>query len=354
MTPDSTDIQADLPHVGDRDEVGWLFAFANLLLSHRRAMLVGMAGGLLFAVINAAIKPAAFVSTVSFMPQGSQDVQRTGLAALAGQFGVGLGGSSGAQSPKFYTNLFLSYDFLAPIARESLTVAEQRNARKSLAELYDIKEQSPAVREEAVVAALTGLISSLVDDKTGTVTFSVTTKWPSVSRTIADRVVARVNDYNLHVRQSQAAAERRFTSERLAIAKDSLTAAENRLKSFLESNRNWTGSPDLTFTHGRLSRATAAAEQLTFSLNQSNEEARIREVRDTPVITVIEPARLPFLPQRRRLISRGILGLMSGGLIVAISVLIIEFFRRRRRQADPDLEEFVSLLRLGGTRGSLR
>jgi uncharacterized protein involved in exopolysaccharide biosynthesis len=324
-----------------------LFGLANVLLRHWRLIGGAMLVGALLGVASKLFAPAVYVASTSFMPQGT-DVQRTSMAVLAGQLGIGLPTSAGTQSPKFYVDLFSSHEFLAPIASDTFTVAEERGKRATLGELYDVREKTPNVREEIVVALLSSLLSPASDAKTGIVSVSVTTKWPSISLAIAQRLVSRVNDYNLHVRQSQAGEERRFLSERLKVARDTLFEAENRLKFFLQQNRQYATSAELTFEHDRLARDVSLAQQILMSLSQSYEDAKIREVRDTPVITVTEPARLPFGPKRRRLLSRGVLGLLLGAMIAGFAVLVADAFQRRRRKDDPDVEEFVSLLKKAG------
>jgi len=91
-------------------------------------------------------------------------------------------------------------------------------------------------------------------------------------------------------RQSQAAAERGFTEERMAEAQEELRAAENELQRFLQNNRQFQNSPELVFQHDRLQRRVAMRQQVYTSLVQSYEQARIDEVPNTPVITVVEYA----------------------------------------------------------------
>lgn len=325
-----------------------LFGLANVLLRHRRLIGGAMVVGAILGIAARLFAPAVYVASTSFIPQGAADVQRTGIAALAGQLGIGVSSGGGIQSPKFYVDLFQSHEFLAPIVHDTFTVAEKGGKRETLGELYDVGEQSPAVREAVLVGVLSSLVGATTDAKTGIVTVTVTTKWPSISFGIAQRLVSRVNDYNLHVRQSQAGEERRFLSERLAVARDTLSVAENRLKFFLQQNRQFATSAELQFEHDRLGRDVSLAQQILLGLAQAYEDAKIREVRDTPVITVVEPARLPFGPQRRRLLSRGILGLLLGAMVAGFAVLIADAFQRRRRKDDPDVEEFVSLLKQAG------
>ena len=104
-----------------------------------------------------------------------------------------------------------------------------------------------------------------------------------------------VHTFDLTTRQTQAGAERRFSGERLAELTGELRDAEDTLKSFLIENRVFSNSPALQFEHDRLQRAVTMRQELVTSLAQAYERARIEEVRNTPVITLIDPpVSLPF------------------------------------------------------------
>ena len=95
----------------------------------------------------------------------------------------------------------------------------------------------------------------------------------------------------------------------------------------------------------RLQREVELQQQLVIGLAQQYEESRIREVRDTPVITVIEH---PALPARAD--SRSAFSTMFAALIVALLgavswVLASEVLRRRHGAgSDPMLEVFANEL----------
>jgi len=148
------------------------------------------------------------------------------------------------------------------------------------------------------------------------VQLTVTTSWPSVSYALADRLIASVNKFNTQTRQSQASAERQFVQGRAREAEIALRDAEDRMQSFLQRNRI-VASPDLTFERDRLQREISLRQQAYTSLLQSQEEARIREVRDTPVITILEKPALPAVGEPRHSLSKGLMGALLG-IILAV------------------------------------
>lgn len=198
-------------------------------------------------------------------------------------------------------------------------------------------------RDEEAVAALRAIISSTEAKAIGGVRISVTTPWPSFSKALADRLISAVNRFNLETRKSQAAAERAFVEQRTAEAERDLRAAEDRLASFLQRNRQF-GSPELSFERDRLQREVTLRQQVYTSLVQSREEAKIREVRDLPVITVIESPKLPVTGEARKTVTRALVGGVVGALFGALFALMLHA-SSRAREATGEAAEFFALLR---------
>lgn len=178
---------------------------------------------------------------------------------------------------------------------------------------------------------------------TGVVAFSVATKWRSVSLEIATALINGVKDYNQRTRQEQAAAERKFVEGRLALAASELRAAEERLGSFLLTNRD-IGSPEIVMQRDRFQRDVILRQQVYTSLTQSYEEARIREVRDTPVITMFESPWVPVKPESRGRLKGLALGTVLGGFVGALLAFMSDRTASRRKAGDVEAEEFVGTL----------
>lgn len=172
---------------------------------------------------------------------------------------------------------------------------------------------------------------------------SVQTPWPGLSEILAGRILELVNDFNLQTRQSQAAAEREFVEGRLAVAQDSLRAAEERLADFLEGNRQWSNSPELGFQHDRLQRQVAMRQEVYTSLAEAYEQARIAEVRNTPVITVVEPPERPVKADSRRGLLKLALGVVLGGMLGVFVAFGQEYMARARSEEDQEYREFSGL-----------
>jgi uncharacterized protein involved in exopolysaccharide biosynthesis len=123
-----------------------------------------------------------------------------------------------------------------------------------------------------------------------------------------------------------------------------LRSAEDRLQDFLKSNRQFASSPDLTFERDRLQRYVALKQQVFTSLTQSYEDVRIREVRDIPVITLLESPSVPTLPEPRKRLFGLLVGILLGALIGSVSALASEGMARRRNAGSPEAVEFAGTI----------
>lgn len=323
-----------------------------VVLRFRRVIFAIAVAVMVIAVLMTFVLPRTWTTRTTFTPQSSMDAGPSQLSALAGQFGISVGGGFSGETPEFYEKLILSETVVDATVRTTYEVHDTTGLFPrgvldvDIPTLLEVDARAEPVRTELGARWLKQEALNVSSDaETGTVTIQVTTEWPELSAGIANRVAGLVADFNLDSRQSQAAAERRFIEEQLESARAELHAAEDSLQHFLQNNRGFQNSPELMFRHDRLQRQVAMRQQIYTSLLQSYEEARIAEVRNTPVITVIDPAKRPARPDDRHLLLRIILGLIAGAGIGLIVAAVLESLRRKRSQAATDLAEVSELWR---------
>src|SRR2546423_1714772 len=321
-----------------------LIALVNVLVRRRRLIaalaLIGAAIGLTMGVTSTRV----YESSATFIPQGSDNTAPSTLAIAASQFGVRLPSSGSIWGPPIYVELLRSRALLLPIAHDTVIVAEQNGARVAVMDLLKVSDPNPGKRDEAAVKALRRIVSAEEDRKLGAVDLSVKTPLPSVSLAIADSLVSAVNRFNLETRKSQATAERQFADERVKEAEGALRAAEDRLQSFLQANRSLGGSQQLTFEQDRLRRDLSLRQQVYTSLVQSREEARLREVRDTPGITVLEAPQLPVMGESRKSASKALLGGIAGAVLGIAIAFLARAISEARRTGSGEVREFFELV----------
>ncbi len=328
------------PVAGGRGQVDvplpWILA---VLLRDLRAILAFVGAGVALSLAIALLQPRRYTSSFAFLPQSASGPGTEGLAGLASQFGIALGALGGpAQPPQLFADLIETREVLARVAMDSVTSNGTAAKRVPLAEFLGISgADGPVVLERTMEVLRRAVISTSVAARTtGVVSVRVRTKSPQVSLTIASRLLDGLSRYNRQLRQAQASQERRFIEGRLEAARASLQAAEDALQRFLQTNRQFAGSPQLSLQRDRLEREVALRQQVVIGLTQQSEDARIREVRDTPVITVIEGPALPVLPDPRGRARILVVGTMAATLVGVMVVLIREGWERRRREDGDD------------------
>lgn len=271
-----------------------------------------------------------YTSATSFLPQ-SGDGSLSRLAGLAAQFGVAVPGQNPGQSPEFYADLATAGAVLGPIVEhrfEGLVPPDE--GPPTLVHLLRARGRDSAARREDAIKRLRRELIVTVDGKTSVVVLGVETRWPALSQAVARRIVDAIIDFDLHVRQTRATAERQFTESRLAEAKAELREAEDRLQGFLVRNRQYRESPGLQFEYERLSREVTARQQVYTELDRAYEQARIEEVRNTPRVTVIEPPEVPARPNSRRLVLRVLLAGIAGLFLGLGAALLAQGLDRSR------------------------
>jgi len=320
------------------DEIS-LWEVLAVLLRRRGTIIATTVFVAAAAIALTLLRPDKYTTEASFRPQGS-DGSASELMALASQFGVRIPGGGGAEelTPAFYAELLASREILYQVASRDFEV--EGVGRASLADLFEIERDTEDLRlEEAIERLRENVVTIQTGRETGIVTVEVETEWPDLSQEIAERLLDEIARFNLLTRQSQAAAERVFIEERVDSARSALLSAESAMQAFLQANRQWENSPDLTFQHDRLERDITLRQQVYTTLVQSFEQARISEVRDTPVITVLQPPFFPPGPDERRLVLVTALGLVLGGMAGVVLAFVVEAVKSPA-PGDPAREDF--------------
>lgn len=332
---------------GDPEPEISVLQLMSTLLKHRYLV---MGWGLAFAfvvVLVTLVLPRSYTAAGSFVPQGLEAGARGGLARMAGQLGLEIPQADPSQSPQFYAELIGTREITGRILADTFEVARTRFLRDTVhvsgtvLDLLELDEGDPALRRDEGIRWLQEkAVRATPGGETGVVRLSVTTPWPAVSQGIAIRLMELVNDFNLSTRQSQAGAERAFIEGRLVDTEARLRAAEERLRRFLEANRQFQNSPELLFERDRLQREVTMHQQVFTSLSQAYEDARISEVRNLPLVTVVQPPEPPARPDSRRVPFKALVGLLAGTVVGLFHAFGKEYVTRNREEGDREYDEF--------------
>ena len=313
----------------------------SVLLRFRALIVVlGILSGF-YAWYQSYTSPRRYTTSASFMPQGARGQSQ--LSGLAQQFG--LGGGDAGQSPSFYLDLVESRSLLAAVADHQYTMRTDSGViTGTIDKIYGIRSQNPAILKARKVDAVKAQVEKSANPRTGVITVKVRSGTPEMAVQIAENILDEVNRFNLNRRQQAAGRERSFVEKRLAEAQMELRQAEENLQSFLTENREFRSSPSLQLEFDRLNRTVSMRQQLYNGLAQSYEQAKIEEVRDLPVITVVEPPESPIVPDAQGGMRKTLIGIIIGfaiGVVIAFGTHLVTVLRR-----NPESDDYVEFARL--------
>ena len=333
------------PPVGadSTDDVS-LFDALNALLRYR-ATIVTITVCVTAALIALALfRPRTYTSEGSFVPEATRT--QTSLSGIAAQFGVTVPSQQSTESSQFYVDLLRSKGILETAVETPYTfTTEQGPVTKTLVQIYDPHQSTAVLRREAAMKRLNRAIATSISAKTDVITVKVSAPDPQLAQQVNLRLLALLSNFNMSKRQSRAREERRFSEQRLQDARAELRVAEDRLQLFLERNRSTANAPALAFQEDRLRSDLLVLRQLVTMLQQTTEQARMDAVRDTPVLTVVEPADVPTRPDGRGLIKFGLLGVFLGGALGVALALGRNVLERSGTTTSTDFQEFKALWR---------
>ena len=336
-----------------------LVGLANMLLMRRRIVVgfpVFMAAA---GVVIALIIPKTYTATTAFVPEQSSDNRfPAALSGLANQFGLEIGAGAN-ESPLFYSSVAKSRDLM-----EEVLLTRYADPRSSalpgdsatLLELLRVRGEDHANRVFNGLKKLDRLVTVPVDEETKIVHIGVRLPYPTLAAAVANKFFASINDFNTNSRQLQARQARAFVERGLSDAEHALRQAEQTHRSFLTRNLLWQQSPELTSEESRLQRDLYFRQELYLTLQREYETARIDEINDTPVLTLIDRAIPPARksrPRRRLIVVTAFLM----GLLAAITwAFAAEYGESLRANPNPDYDRFVILARQTreGTRSGVR
>lgn len=320
-----------------------LIGFVNVLLRHRGLIAVCALIGLAISLAGSLRVTPYYVTVVEFSPRGATSGL---LAGIAAQYNLSIVGVDPSQSIEFYEGLVKSNELLRRVAaREYQVRANGRVVRGTLPSFYKIHARSKDAEIDLAAVELRNHIGASSSHRTGIVTFFLSAPYADLAQQIGNNIVSELDVYNTERRRSQVTQERVFISKRVDESRIALSQAENDLRGFLDVNREYHSSPSLTLEYDRLQREVARRSEIYTSLSEAEERARIEEVRDTPAITVVEPATLPTSPDIGNGVRDTLLGAIAGMLVGIILAFVRERIRETEAAHSPAYAAFTDLKR---------
>jgi len=312
-----------------------IFPLLESLIRSRRLVL-----GLPFiaAVLTSAyvlIMRPTYAANASFVAENSAQTRLPqGLTGLASQFGLNLG-SEVSRSPAFYADLLRSREILGELLATRIAGSKSGDS-VTVSDLYRVSGSGPEQRLDEGVKTLRSMIGVAVDQRTNIVHVTVEAPEPVAARDIVQALLDRLGDFNVHTRQSSAGERRKFIEARVSTAEQELRDAENALRTFYDRNRQWQSSPQLRFEEQRLTRQVTVQQDLYLTLRREYETARIEEVNNPPVLTIIDRPTVPGQRIRPRRTTSVLLVTFVVGILAATLAILLQHHKDLLESGDPE------------------
>jgi uncharacterized protein involved in exopolysaccharide biosynthesis len=267
--------------------------------------------------------PNVYVAKASLIADApSRTSLPSGLAQFAGQLGVL--GLDNNRAPEFYRDLMRSQRVLTALA----TTPIHDPKSSSVEPIYRIYSRGridslTSLKTEQLLRRLNGLLQTTVDVRTGVIRVALGGPTPTQAAEALDSLLSLTNQFAVTNLRGRAGARRQFAETQVAQARLNLDQAEDSLRQFYERNRRIADSPRLQFEEARLRRRIDLRQEIYLVLNRELEQARLDEVRDTPILNIIDP---PVPPARHQTPQRRVIALLAAflGALAAVFGLVVQ------------------------------
>jgi capsular polysaccharide biosynthesis protein len=337
----------------------------------RKTVLLFMAAGFLLAVVVVLVTPKQYQTQVKLLAEtGSKNGAGGLLGQLGGMSGLNLGGLSGlmggsssedALTPELYPDVVKSTPFLLEVLGKKVTESKH-GVTMTVADYLSLYSKSPFSgltgifkgKPEAVafpkavgsdpskgllnltkdqkdlVDGLADIISLSVASSAGggltgggskVITVSTEVQDPQVSAQLADSVVGCLKNYIISYNTEKANRDLDFVKARFNEARDKYYATQQALASHNDRNLNVITS-SANMSKERLTTENVLASNIYNSMAQVMEQAKLKVQDQTPVFTVIEPAKVPLFKSKPKGVVIA-MGLMFVGAFIGVGVVFL-------------------------------
>jgi uncharacterized protein involved in exopolysaccharide biosynthesis len=290
------------------------FGLMRLVFAKRRSILVFCSLIVAATTTYLLLQPNLYTSRAAILPTGGDD----NYSSLRDFVGMASGMSVADENSSSLFPVILRSDLVtdAVLAKEYAFGPAAKPRRTTLPEYFEIEDRDKLRR------ALRGVTGISTDARTGELTVSVETEYPTLSRSILTEYMSQLESYNLHKRKSRAKENQRYLERQLLEANDLLTQAESEFETYRKSNANWsvTSSPTILTKLGRLRREVEIRSSAYLLLQEQYEMAKFEAQKDIPIVRILDQPSLPTQksgPFRRNLI------ILSGILSLGLAILAV-------------------------------
>lgn len=273
----------------------------STLWSSRKLIVSIVGGASILAIVICLFLPKYYKSTTTILPETEKSKLGSlgGLSDLASLAGVNAGEGS---LVKLYPTIIKSEAVLRNVLYARYRSAAFKDS-VNLLEYWEIEASTPELAYELALKALQDDLEVSMEVKTNVVTMSTETKEPQLSADIINKVTSELDQFIRTKRRTNASEQRKWIEVRLLEVKRDLEKSENALREFREKNRRVIDSPQLLLEQERLIRDVQINTALYVELKKQYELIKIEEIKNIPIINVMDPGRAAARKERPKRIA---------------------------------------------------
>lgn len=353
----NTTPQGGQPHGDEID----LVELALKVWAKRKMILRNTAIGAVVGIVVAFSIPKEYKTTVKLAPENtSQAGAAGGMGALAAMAGINIGGAGAdGLTPSLYPDIVASTPFLMELKdmpvttlkdQQTYTLYEYMTEHQKSAwwsklmalpgkaiggvlSLFSDKEEEKAEewnafqltqKQQGFLGALSSKIQ--VKDVKGVIEATVDMQDPMVSAQVADSLVSKLQAYMINYKTEKSRNDLSYAQKLYKEAQLRYFEIQKQYAQYEDANKNVV-SAKYAIEKERLQNEVTLAFSVYNGLAQQVEMAKAKVQQDTPVVTILEPAKVSLLaakPNKKLVIVAFALlvGLASIG-----SILMKDLFR---------------------------
>lgn len=290
-----------------------------LARTQMRWIVAAAFAGMLLGLAAWAVVGRNFIASSTIKPETASSALGR-FSGIASQLGIATAGVEGGESLEFYARLVESRLVLETVLRSTL---QTEDGTLPAYEVFEVAPNAPRQDRHDAIEELRKRIATRIDVQAGLVTITTKSKDPVLAEALNMRLLQLLDSlYVEEARRSRAENERMFIQGRLDEAAGELRKAEAAFQRFLERNRTYQASPQLSFEAARLESEVALRQRIKGSLEEAFEQARIDEVRNTPVFTTIDS------PEGSAETGSSFVVYLLGGMAAALALALLGLMMR--------------------------
>lgn len=309
---------------------------AGLLWREKLTIAKVFGVALVLAVIVSFILPKYYESTAILLPASSTTPALSSgtISSLASLAGINIGSSN---PEEMYPDIVMSEAILHDVVLTEFPI-DSTGATMNLIEYWKIDNDTPEENYEEALDDLRNELSAAVDKDTYIVTLKLMTKYPLFTANVLNAIVNQLDLFLRTKNKTTASEQRKWIESRLKEVEVDLAKSEDSLKVFREKNRRVEDSPKLMLEQDRLVRDTEINSTLYLELKKQLELTKIEEIKNVPIVNVMDEARPAAEKSRPKRMVIAVLGAFAG-LFLGIGWVLVDHYYRT------PVMEFLSIFR---------